>query len=196
MFRYASITVLLTAVVLAGCGSSKSPSGDPSTASGSLQSASIKFSNCIRSHGVPNFPDLTEKNGGFQIQQSARAGSGSSMTVDGVPVNGPAFQSAMKDCQSLLPKPKALPGGITEVKASALKFAECMRSDGVPNFPDPKVQSGPGGGIGIQIGGTGVDPQSPAFKAAQAKCQPLLGGAGGKLPTGPGQSQAAQGPVG
>jgi hypothetical protein len=41
-----------------------------------------------------------------------------------------------------------------------IKFADCMRSHGVPNFPDP----GPGGGIQIN---SGINPFSPAFKAAQ-----------------------------
>jgi hypothetical protein len=49
-----------------------------------------------------------------------------------------------------------------------------MRSNGVPNFPDPN----PGGGFQF---GAGIDPSSPAFRAAQAKCQKLMGG-----PPGPG----------
>jgi hypothetical protein len=42
-----------------------------------------------------------------------------------------------------------------------------MRSNGVPNFPDP----GPGGGT-FRVG-RGVNPQSPAFRSGQAKCQKL-----------------------
>ena len=48
-----------------------------------------------------------------------------------------------------------------------------MRAHGVPNFPDP---SG-GGGIHIQVG-SGIDPQSPAFQAAQTACAKLLPGGG------------------
>jgi hypothetical protein len=51
-----------------------------------------------------------------------------------------------------------------------------MRANDVPNFPDPN----PGGGFHL---GAGIDPSSPAFKAAQAKCQKLL--PSGALP-GPG----------
>ena len=54
-----------------------------------------------------------------------------------------------------------------------IKFAGCMRAHGVPNFPDP---SG-GGGIHIQAG-SGIDPQSPAFQAAQTACNKLLPGGG------------------
>jgi hypothetical protein len=49
----------------------------------------------------------------------------------------------------------------------------------VSNFPDPS-------GHGIQIGpGTGINPASPSFKAAQSACHKLLpgGGPGNQHPT-------------
>jgi hypothetical protein len=54
-----------------------------------------------------------------------------------------------------------------------------MRANGVSNFPDPN----PGSGGGFQIP-AGTNPAAPAFKAAQAKCQKLMGGA----PPGPGST--------
>jgi hypothetical protein len=53
---------------------------------------------------------------------------------------------------------------------SALKLAECMRTHGVPNFPDPKIQTS-GHGVAIAIGGNGVDPNAPQFQAAQKACK-------------------------
>ncbi len=53
--------------------------------------------------------------------------------------------------------------------ATALAFAACMRAHGVPDFPDPAA----GGGFLFQAG-AGVDPSSPAFAAAQAKCKRFL----------------------
>jgi hypothetical protein len=53
-----------------------------------------------------------------------------------------------------------------------LAFADCMRANGVPNFPDPN----PGGGFRL---GSGVAPLSPAFRSAQSKCAKLIGGAVG-----------------
>ncbi|HUJ92981.1 MAG TPA: hypothetical protein VLW05_09785 [Gaiellaceae bacterium] len=61
------------------------------------------------------------------------------------------------------------PTGQTQVQQDALKYARCMRSNGVPDFPDPS----PSGGFFFQSGG-GVDPFSPAFEAAQAKCRKLM----------------------
>jgi hypothetical protein len=56
------------------------------------------------------------------------------------------------------------------------KYADCMQAHGVPNFPDPS-------GAGVQLSGSGISTQSPAFRSAQSACQKLLpggnGGAGG-----------------
>ena len=65
----------------------------------------------------------------------------------------------------------------TESQAvGASKAARCMRSHGVPNFPDPQFQTGPGGGLGVRIGGPGINPRSPAFQAAQKACGGIFGG--------------------
>src|SRR5262245_61454693 len=46
-------------------------------------------------------------------------------------------------------------------------FAECMRENGIADFPDP-------GPDGVSLAGTGVDPESAEFQAAQAACQDLM----------------------
>ncbi len=66
--------------------------------------------------------------------------------------------------------------------SAGIKFADCMRSHGVPNLPDP---SGSGGGIQIAAG-SGINPQSPAFQSAQSACQKLLPGGG------PGRGQGSE----
>ena len=78
-------------------------------------------------------------------------------------------------CGSSSPSPgTGGPNGATRF----IKFAGCMRAHGVPNFPDPS-----GGGIHIQVG-SGINPQSPAFQAAQTACAKLLpGGLGSRHPT-------------
>jgi hypothetical protein len=57
-----------------------------------------------------------------------------------------------------------------------LAFAKCMRANGVPDFSDPAA----GGGFDLN----GIDPTSPAFRAAQTKCHSLWGqeAVGGPLP--------------
>ncbi len=58
-------------------------------------------------------------------------------------------------------------GGAQAARAArSIAYADCMRSHGVPNFPDP----GTGGGIQLP---NGLSPFSPAFKAAQTDCAKL-----------------------
>jgi hypothetical protein len=175
MLRYATITTALaTSLLIAACGGSGSSS---QTAS---RNNALAFANCIRSHGVPNFPDPSNNGrGGIQIQQSQRSGSGPSTEVNGVPVNGPAFQAALQACHKYQPNGGApSPAKTQQIKAQALAMARCMRSHGVPGFPDPHFQSAPNGGFGIRIGGPGINPNSPAFQAAQKSCGGIFGGPG------------------
>jgi hypothetical protein len=63
--------------------------------------------------------------------------------------------------------------------AKLLQFSECMRANGVPDFPDPT-----GGGLSLNRGSPGLNPDSPTFQNAQKECGrqvglqgPLAGGA-------------------
>jgi hypothetical protein len=138
----------------------------------------------MRSHGVPNFPDPSNNgHGGIEIQSSQRAGSGASTKVNGVAVNGPAFQAAMQSCRSKLPN-GGRPGPMSaSQRAAMLRFSQCMRTHGVPNFPDPVFS---GGAVRIGFGpGSGVDPKSPAFIAAQRACASTQRGGGFAVVGGP-----------
>jgi hypothetical protein len=72
--------------------------------------------------------------------------------------------------------PTPSPGTGARSDSQALKVADCMRTHGVPSFPDPS-----GGGRGINLSGTGINPQSPAFKSARKAC---AGSAPGGAPGG------------
>jgi hypothetical protein len=188
--RYLVPILVLVALLAAACGSAPS---SPSVAGGSDTTAAPppsdsgtdnstggggpgftmktqnaeKFAQCMRKHGVPNFPD---------------PGSGGSIAIggrgSGIDPNSPAFKSAMQACRSLLPKGHA-PSAQEQAKiqAQALAFARCMRAHGVPSFPDPQFSSS-GSGFRVQIGGkgSGLDPNSPAFKSAQKACASKLPG--------------------
>jgi hypothetical protein len=55
-------------------------------------------------------------------------------------------------------------------KASPLAYSRCMRQHGVTKFPDPDSN----GQLRIAAGpGTGIDPESAVFKAAQQACKSL-----------------------
>jgi hypothetical protein len=179
-----SLSLLAAITGLAACGSSgpgtttAASNAAASNAAASKQAAGLAFAQCIRAHGVPNFPDPTSNGqGGIQIQQSQRSGSGPTTKVNGVAVNGPAFQAAMQVCRKYLPnggRPSA--AQTAKIQAQALAMSRCMRSHGVPNFPDPQFRSGPDGSVGIRLNGSGIDPSSPQFQAAQKACGSLFGG--------------------
>lgn len=156
---------------VANTGSSK-PSGS-SSPTGSAKAGALAYSQCMRSHGVPDFPD---PNANGQIRLEAHPGSD-------LDPNSSRFQSAQKACKSL--EPTGSPQQQAQQHANALKYSQCMRDHGIKDFPDPNAQ----GGIRISMSpGSDMDPNSPRFKSAQKVCQSLQpgGGLGGGLNSGTG----------
>jgi hypothetical protein len=100
---------------------------------------------------------------------AALAGCASQAKAPAVATVGTTTTSSAADSTSANTTASGAPSGLTQLQQQALAYAECMRANGVPRFPDP---SGSGG---FQFSpGSGVDPSSPAFQAAQAKCRKLL----------------------
>jgi hypothetical protein len=167
----------------AGGGSSSSIEGDVPN-----QQKLVAYSQCMRTHGVPEFPEPTE--GHLLIHSGDHNGR-----VTGVNPQSSQFQAAQKACAKLAPNGGKPPSPAQQARAQeqALKFSACMRSHGVPNFPDPEFSHG-GGTIRLRIGSKGgapggIDPSSPQFQAAQKACQAT--GLGPKGDLGPGQAVPA-----
>ena len=123
--------------------------------------AALAYAQCMRTHGVPAFTDPVIAN-----SHSIELGKG------GDP-SSPQYKSANAACEHLLPNGGSGPTPIQlrQALAQDIKFAKCMRSHGLPNFPDPKETSGGitfGNGNGPQ---PGVQKGSPQFRAAQAACR-------------------------
>ena len=101
-------------------------SGGDTTAANHEQA--VKFAECMRNNGVSAFPD-PDASGAFTIDEIANGSS--------VDTSSAAFEQAMNACKDLQP------AGFTGHKRSpqeqenVLKFAQCMRDNGVPDFPDP-----------------------------------------------------------
>ncbi len=150
-----SMVVLASAaLLLAGCGGSSSPgvahvgttsSSSPSGGSGGgtpesnetsagAQKKMVKFAQCMRTHGEPEFPEPTEGN----IEIHSQNGHGPNPESS-------QFKAAEKACSKYAPARVApSPAQQAKVQEQALKMSECMRSHGVPNFPDPKFSNGGG----------------------------------------------------
>jgi hypothetical protein len=118
------------ALLAAACGGSPSStgSGGSSSAGGSSTFLSaVGYTRCMRSHGVPNFPD-PGSNG--EIRKGTAQQLGVSTSV---------LQAASQTCGHLLPhSDTGRTAAATQQEWSGmLNFARCMRSHGVPNWPDP-----------------------------------------------------------
>jgi hypothetical protein len=150
-------------VALAGCGGSASgPASASNSPSADKGGITLTMARCMRSHGVSNFPDPSA-GGGFSLQRSLGS---SAVTINGQTVAGPTFLAAARACK-LFPGGGSGPPPLTaSQREHILAFAACMRSHGVPDFPDPNFS---GGGL-LRGLPSGVNPQSPAFRQAVTTC--------------------------
>ncbi|MEN3362704.1 MAG: hypothetical protein V7637_6686 [Mycobacteriales bacterium] len=154
-----------------GVASLSTSSASPSPSTGANNSP-VKYSQCMRAHGVPKFPD-PGGNGGIALDAGKL----------GVDPRSTVFKAAEKACESVRPKgPPPDPKLAAEAQQRALAYSKCMRSHGVKNFPDPKFD---GNSTSLSVPES-VRPNSPQFKAADAVCKKLMPGpGGGPLGTGP-----------
>jgi hypothetical protein len=121
----------------------------------------LAYSECMRAHGVSDFPDPNSQG---QIQLNG--GQGSDLNPD-----NPIYKNANNACESKQPKPT--PAQQAQAEAYALRVAECMRANGIKDYPDPSSHSG--GRISINLNnspGSDLNPNNPLFQRAQHKCMP------------------------
>jgi hypothetical protein len=123
----------MLAVIVAGCGNGSAGTGDSTATSGGNSTASIhekavKFAECMRANGVSAFPDPNASSA-FTIDQAVNGSSLDPSTA--------AFKQAISACKDLEP-PGFTGGKVTPQQRTArLKFAQCIRENGVRDFPDP-----------------------------------------------------------
>jgi hypothetical protein len=153
--RLIALLALSCAVAVPACGSSSKPS----TAASSSYAQALKYTVCLRSHGVPSFPDPGPEGGIAPITPSS-----------GINPQSPAFQSAEQACAKLNPVSSLTPRPYTAgQKRAALENAQCMREHGVSGYPDP-VYGRYGRPIVKPLSMYGIDPESPAFTSAVKEC--------------------------
>lgn len=169
------------AMLTAACGSGD-PTGSATAAGspgGSGKASALAYSQCMRAHGITHFPDPNSQ-GGISIS----GGPGSSIDPQ-----SPQFKAADQACRKLMPGANLSPGQQAANEAHALRYSECMRTHGIPDFPDPNGQ----GGIAIKVQpGSDLDPNNPRFRAANNACQHLMPGGKGRSLSSSGGSGAGQ----
>jgi hypothetical protein len=114
-------------IALAGCGGSPSSTGSGGSPRGSRSSPSaVAYSACMRSHGVPNFPD-PDSNGTIPKGTAQQFGVGQAQ-----------YQTAQTACAHLLPNSGGVGQSVIQRAMNGMRsFAQCMRSHGVSSWPDP-----------------------------------------------------------
>ena len=174
------VGVLVVGVAVAACsGGAKTPTvpnaaGTATTASQKAGSSmgqtplaeAVAYSQCMRTHGVSNFPDpVATPSGGYGYRTT------------GIDPNSPAFHGAIQACKAL-PSPWNSTGKQLSpaVQQQWLNWATCIRAHGVPDFGDPTFS---GGEVHLTGGGSGSSPQVQTAMDACKPQMPSTGGLGG-----------------
>ena len=169
------VGLVALSLLAAGCGGSGGAPRVASVASTTTapattatQNGLLAFSTCMRSNGMPSFPD-----------PQRLAGGNLKLTLHELTAGSPRFQSALAGCSHLLPTrggsgPQQTAQQQRTQLADGLSFASCMRSRGVSRFPDPTAQ----GQLTVEmVQAQGIDLHSPAVLEAVRRCLPASHGA-------------------
>jgi len=150
----AAAALLGALTLLTACGSSST--NQAASAEGPEQAA-LAYARCMRDNGVPNFPD-PDADGRFR-------GLGHEQQ------DNPKFRAAQEACRDLAPGGEHEKFGDPAFVEQARTFAQCIRDNGVPDFPDPDAE-GRSRGVGHE------QQDNPKFRAAQEACRQKLPGGG------------------
>ena len=172
--RWSGLAALVAgaAIALAACSASSSPhvaslgsnsSNDgashtttTTTTAGSPAQLLDEWASCMRSHGDPG-----------QIDPTVDADKVIQITL-GAGYNGQGLRGENGACGTYLSAAQTALGGGTPPRSSseatALKFAQCMRANGVPDYPDPT------GTNQAAHAASASELNSPAFQAASTLC--------------------------
>jgi hypothetical protein len=157
----------MLALLSAGCSQVTAATRTASNSTASTRDEAVKFSECMRANGVREFPD-PDASGTRTIDGIA---NGSSLDT-----NSAAFKQAITACKDLQP-----PGFIghkrtAQEQENALKFGQCIRDNGVKDFPDPT----PDGPLidTSRMPGNPAARSIPGLQAAMQRCRDFAANAG------------------
>ena len=177
-------TVVATAalaVVVTACGSSGASRASRSStnAGGSTTSASyLAYSACMRSHGVGSYPDpgsagqLPKPDAHHLGVSSAQLATAQSACQHSLPYTGRAINTdSVTQCMMAEDCPEVL---VQHLLTEERSFAHCMRSHGLPNWPDPVTDSHGRPVFAISISKDGFNPYSNPIWAEGNRCSHLM----------------------
>jgi hypothetical protein len=171
--RYCNLPILGSVVAVAAfsllvaeCGGGGSPrvasiASSTAAVSTTTQNGPVAFARCMRSNGVPRYPDP-------QIV----GGRASKPTMRQLGVSESQFSAARSACAQLLPnggQPRR-PTITLADRADYIKGTACMRSHRLPDFPDPTFQNND---VTFNVPSS-VDTNSSQFRSAFTTCDKLI----------------------
>jgi hypothetical protein len=177
----AIIAAAALALLAAACGGSLSSTGSGGSpdAGGSANSQqALAYSACMRSHGVPKFPDPNSSN---ELPSGLPK-----VSLQQLGVSSSQYQAAQAACAHLLPNGGQMSQAESQQDLRAmLRLARCMRSHGVPDWPDPTNGSAGWGFNLLHV--HGFDPNSPQIDHKMSECSRQLPAGMGVPLTRPGR---------
>ena len=134
-----AVAALAMVVISAGCGGTRSSGGNDTAATAgtvgsgvnstaTARAKAVKFAECMRTNGVGAFPD-PDASGALTIDAVANGSS--------VDTSSAAFKQAVSTCKDLEPSGFTGHERSPQEQKAALEFAQCIRDNGVKDFPDP-----------------------------------------------------------
>ena len=173
----------LLAVACSGSSpSSAGPGGSPNAGGSANSPSAAAYSQCMRSHGVPNFPD-PPSSGEVPKADSQQLGVSSSQLQAAqtaclhlYPNNGASGGVLTKDslgqCEETGDCPQAL---VNEAMTALRRYARCMRSHEVPNWPDPTLDSEGRPSVNL-VPIPGINWNSPQISNKMQECYHVMPG--------------------
>jgi hypothetical protein len=158
--------IAILALIGAGCSNApaETGAGDSGKANSANYAKAGKFSECMRKNGVMKFPD-PDASGRLTIDEVVNESS--------VDPNSAVWKKAVRACKDLEPPGFTGHKRSAEEQEKALKFAQCVRDNGVKDFPDPD----PDGPIvdTNRIPSSATNGGMRTLNAAMRKCGDVLG---------------------
>ncbi len=151
------LLITLLTVLLAACAPGAGTNNATTPTPADPAEAGRRYAQCMRDNGLPDFPD-PGPDGRFEIDH------------DKFKEDDPKFRAALEKCRDLAPGGEHQNTGDPAYLEQMRAFSQCMRDNGLPDFPDPDADG--------RLRGLSHEQQgNPTFQAAVEICRDkLLGG--------------------
>ena len=179
----ATAALTLLAAACSGSPASTASGGSPDAGGAASSPSAVAYSSCMRSHGVPNYPDPSSsgqlpKTSAQQLGVSSSQFQAAEQACQHLyRTDGGSFQQLIQECETTGDCPQAV---VQQALNVMREYAQCMRSHGVPNFPDPTIDTE--GRPFFNVSAADISHEythSPQFAAKDAECERLVGGSEG-----------------